>query len=214
MLSWFQAMLPREEGFFDHFDAHAAILVEGAGALRRLLEGDGEVEAACARILEREDAADAVAQEVLLAVRRTFITPFDRSDIRGLINSMDDAIDQMQKTAKAIMLFETRAFEPQMRVMGDEIVEAAETTRKAVALLRRMNRNAAELAALTQQVTDLENRSDDVYDAGMKALVQKTRGGDAMDYIVGAEIYDHLEKVMDRFEDVAIRISGIMTEHL
>lgn len=214
MLSWFQAMLPKEEGFFDHFNDHAAILVDGAEALRRLLEGDGQVEDACKRIMEREDAADKVAGEVLLAVRRSFITPFDRSDIRGLITSMDDAIDQMQKTAKAIMLFDVKSFEPQMRVMGDEIVEAARTTRSAVELLRRMNKNAPELTRLTHHVTQLENRSDDVYDEGMKALVRQTRGGDAMAYIVGAEIYDHLEKVMDRFEDVANRISGIMTEHL
>lgn len=214
MLSWFQALLPKEEGFFDHFNDHAAILVEGAEALRQLLEGGPGVGDACRRIMEREDAADAITHEVLMAVRRSFITPFDRSDIRGLINSMDDAIDQMQKTAKAIILFESSAFEPQMRTMGDDIVEAARTSQKAVGLLRRMNKNAVELSALTQHVTDLENRSDEVYDEGMKALVQKTRGGDAMDYIVGAEIYDHLEKVMDRFEDVANRISGIMTEHL
>jgi len=214
MLSWFQALLPKEEAFFDHFNDHAAILVQGAEALRQLLEGDGAVSDACARIMEREDAADQVAHEVLMAVRRSFITPFDRSDIRGLITSMDDAIDQMQKTAKAIILFEAKTFEPQMRTMGDEIVEAARTTEKAVALLRRMNKNAAELGALTQHVTDLENRSDEVYDEGMKALVQKTRQSDPMGYIIGAEIYDHLEKVMDRFEDVANRISGIMTEHL
>ena len=214
MLSWFQALLPKEEAFFDHFNDHAAILVQGAEALRQLLEGDGAVSDACARIMEREDAADQVAHEVLMAVRRSFITPFDRSDIRGLITSMDDAIDQMQKTAKAIILFEAKTFEPQMRTMGDEIVEAARTTEKAVVLLRRMNKNAAELGALTQHVTDLENRSDEVYDEGMKALVQKTRQSDPMGYIIGAEIYDHLEKVMDRFEDVANRISGIMTEHL
>lgn len=214
MLSWFQAMLPKEEAFFDHFNDHAAILVEGAEALRQLLEGGPGVGDACKRIMEREDAADAIAHEVLLAVRRTFITPFDRSDIRGLINSMDDAIDQMQKTAKAIILFEAASFEPQMRTIGDDIVEAAKTTQQAVLLLKRMTKNAAELTALTHKVTELETRSDEVYDAGMKALVQKTRASDAMGYIIGAEIYDHLEKVMDRFEDVADRISGIMTEHL
>lgn len=214
MLSWFQAMLPKEEAFFDHFNDHAAILVEGAEALRQLLEGGPGVGDACKRIMEREDAADAIAHEVLLAVRRTFITPFDRSDIRGLINSMDDAIDQMQKTAKAIILFEAASFEPQMRTIGDDIVEAAKTTQQAVLLLKRMTKNATELTALTHKVTELETRSDEVYDAGMKALVQKTRASDAMGYIIGAEIYDHLEKVMDRFEDVADRISGIMTEHL
>ena len=214
MLTWFQALLPKEEAFFKHFDDHAAILVEGAEVLRKLLEGGPEVESHCRKIMEREDAADVIAQEVLQAVRRTFITPFDRSDIRGLINSMDDAIDQMQKTAKAILLFEVSEFDPHMREMGDEIVEAAQITRRAVGLLNRINKNAEELGKLTLQVSDLENRSDQVYDAGMKALVKASGKGDAMRYIKGAEIYDHLEKVMDRFEDVADRISGILTENL
>ena len=68
----------------------------------------------------RETEADEVTREVLTAVRRTFITPFDRSDIQDLITSMDDAIDQMNKTAKIIMLFEVRSFEPQMQQMGDD----------------------------------------------------------------------------------------------
>jgi len=221
MLTWFQALLPKEEAFFTHFDNHAAILVEGAETLRALLDGGSDVEKHCQRIMEREDAADLIAHEVLGAVRRTFITPFDRSDIRGLMNSMDDAIDQMQKTAKAILLFDVREFDPHMREMGDEIVEAAQITRRAVGLLNRINKNAEELGRLTLQVSNLEDRSDEVYDAGMKALVAAARkgsgakgGGDAMAYIVGAEIYDHLEKVMDRFEDVADRISGILTENL
>ena len=66
----------------------------------------------CRQIVAREHEADEITREVLLAVRRTFITPFDRGDIKDLITSMDDAIDQMHKTAKAITLFEVRSFEP------------------------------------------------------------------------------------------------------
>ena len=213
MLAWFQALLPKEEAFFDHFNAHAAVLVEGAEALRTLLDGGEAVEVCCKRIMEREEAADAIAHEVLQAVRRSFITPFDRSDIRGLISSMDDAIDQMQKTAKAITLFEATSFEPAMRQMADMIVEAAQTTQKAAHLLKGMNKHASELSDLTHRVTQLEDQSDTIYDDGMKALFQASRA-DPMRFIAGSEIYDHLEKVMDRFEDVADRISGIMTEHL
>ncbi|MBX7248002.1 MAG: DUF47 domain-containing protein [Caulobacteraceae bacterium] len=213
MLNWFQALLPKEEAFFDHFNQHAEILVAGAQALRRLLDGGDQIEANCQTIMAREDEADAIAHRVILAVRKTFITPFDRSDIRDLINSMDDAIDQMQKTAKAILLFEQRQFPDAMREMGDEIVEAAIITQRAVSMLKEINRNAAELGELTHRVTDLEDRSDRIYDAGMKALVKGTKQ-EPMAYIAGAEIYDHLEKVMDRFEDVSDRISGILTENL
>ena len=215
MLGWFQAIMPKEDRFFDLFDAHAATLVSGAEALRRVLDGGPEVPKWCAEIMRHEHTADDVARDVLLAVRRSFITPFDRSDIRGLTNSVDDSIDQMQKTAKAILLFEAAEFAQPMRDLGDLIVECAALTTEAVSLLPHMRRNVGRLNELTEQINRLESKSDDLYDAGMKALFRaQSDGGDAMGYIVGAEIYDHLEKVVDRFEDVANRINGILVEHL
>ncbi|MGO8134322.1 DUF47 domain-containing protein, partial [Rhizobium ruizarguesonis] len=80
--------------------------------------------------------------QVMGAIRRSFITPFDRSDIQDLTTSLDDAIDQMRKTAKVVSLFEVKTFEPQMREMARIIVEAAELTVQAVALLPDMRKNA------------------------------------------------------------------------
>src|SRR5438477_531903 len=102
MLSWFQALLPREERFFDLFEAHSRTLVAGARELRAVLDGGDDVARHCAELARHEGEADVVTRDVLLAVRRIFITPFDRSDIRDLITSMDDAIDQMHKTANQI----------------------------------------------------------------------------------------------------------------
>ncbi|RAK56817.1 DUF47 domain-containing protein [Phenylobacterium deserti] len=214
MLRWFQALMPKEERFFDMFEAHAATLCSAARSLRQLLDGGAEVPQHCAEISRFEHEADDIAREVLLAVRRTFITPFDRSDIRGLITSMDDAIDQMHKTAKAITLFEQRQFAPDMVVLGDVIVKTADLTAEAVPLLRSLRANAQRLNGLTEQVTRLEGDSDDLYDKGMAALYRGPARTDPMAYIVGAEIYDHLEKVVDRFEDVANRINAVLIEQL
>jgi predicted phosphate transport protein (TIGR00153 family) len=212
-MRWFQALLPREQGFFDQFTAHARQLVQGAEALRELLNGGEGVAAACAAIVRHEEAADEIARGVFLAIRRTFITPFDRSDIRELTTSLDDAIDQMQKTAKSITLFEVTEFQPEMRELGDLAIQAAYLTLEATELLRDMGGNAKRLNAIAEAVTRIENRSDLVYDAGMKSLFA---GGQRspMDFIVGADILDHLEKVIDRFEDVSNGISGILIEHL
>jgi uncharacterized protein len=214
MLNWFQALLPKEQKFFDLFEAHAFTLVAGATSLRHLLNGGEAVPLYCAEVARHEDEADNITREVLLAVRRTFITPFDRSDIRDLISSMDDAIDQMHKTAKAITLFDQRQFQPDMVKLGDLIVEAAERTSEAIPLLRAMRANAAQLNRIAEEVTRLEDQSDRLYDEGMAALYRGPAKKDPMAYIVGAEIYDHLEKVVDRFEDVANRISGVLIEHL
>jgi predicted phosphate transport protein (TIGR00153 family) len=214
LLRYFQALMPREEKFFGLFNRHARTLVDGAIAMRDLLEGGDGVAKACARIVAHENEADAIARDVLLGVRRSFITPFDRGDIKDLIGLLDDSIDQMQKTAKAITLFEVTSFEMSMRQMADIILRCAELTVEAVALLGSMRENSGRINAITEEITRLEEQADELNDAGIKALYLKHKGGDAMDFIVGSEIYRHLEKVVDRFEDVANRISGIVIEQV
>jgi predicted phosphate transport protein (TIGR00153 family) len=211
---FFQALMPREERFFALFDAHARTLVDGALALRDLLDGGEGVVEACRRIVAHENEADAIARDILLRVRRSFITPFDRGDIKELAGQLDDAIDQMQKTAKAITLFEVTSFETHMRQMSDIILRCAELTVEAVGLLGSMRENVGRINAITEEITRLEEQADELNDAGIKALFLKHRGGDAMAFIIGNEIYDHLEKVVDRFEDVANRISGIVIEQV
>jgi predicted phosphate transport protein (TIGR00153 family) len=214
MLGWFQALMPKERRFFDLFEAHARTLCAGARALHSLLQGGAEVPEHCKAVAAHEAEADEITRQVMLLVRQTFITPFDRSDIIDLTTSMDDAIDQMHKTSKAVILFDQRTFQPDMVRMGEIIVQAADVTSTAVPLLRSMRTNAAQLNKLTEQVTRLEEESDHLYDAGVAALYRGPAKADPMAYIVGAEIYDHLEKVVDRFEDVANRISGVLIEHL
>jgi uncharacterized protein len=212
-MRWFQALLPRENSFFDAFTAHAKLLVQGAEALRELLNGGAAIPAASAAIVAYEAQADDVARGVFLAVRRTFVTPFDRSDIRELTSALDDAIDQMQKTAKSITLYGLTEFRPEMRELGDLAIQAAYLTLEATQLLQDMRRNADRLNAIADAVTRIENRSDEIYDSGMKALFLASQDK-PMAFIANAEVYDHLEKVIDRFEDVANGISGILIEHL
>ena len=218
MLGLFRAVMPKEDRFFDLFSQHAAILVLGAQALRDLMEGGDGIEAASGRVYQHEEEADEITRQVMGAIRRSFITPFDRSDIQDLTTSLDDAIDQMRKTAKVVSLFEVKTFEPHMREMARIIVEAAELTVQAVALLPDMRKNAQRLTDLAIRVTQIEEQADQMYDQGRKALFLAHReigpSGDPMAFIVGVDIYSHLEKVVDRFEDVANRISGIVVEQV
>jgi len=214
MFRWFQALMPKEDRFFDLFNRHAETLVEGAQALRELLKGGPGISRAAHSIREFENEADAITREVMLLVRRTFITPFDRSDIKDLITTLDDTIDQMHKTAKSVVMFEVEVMEPEMAQMGERILHAAILTVEAVKLMASLRDNATRLHAITEQIIRLEEDADALNDNGIKALYLRHRKGNAMNYIVGIEIYDHLEKVMDRFEDVANRISGIMIEQV
>ena len=109
MLGWFRALMPREERFFDLFARHAQVTLAGAEALRALLNCGDNVVQCCREITRRENEADEITREVLTALRRTFITPLDRGDIKNLITSIDDAMDQMNQTAKTIALFGLRS---------------------------------------------------------------------------------------------------------
>jgi predicted phosphate transport protein (TIGR00153 family) len=214
MLGWFQKMMPREERFFDMFERHAQTLKDGADALRAMLDGGPRTAEFCTMIANHEHQADLITEEVMQAIRRSFITPFDRGDIRGLISSMDDSIDQMNKTAKAVSLFEIDKFEPQMRQIGDLVVKTAALMGEAVPLLRSLRSNAPRLNVITEEIIRLEEQTDQVCLEGLKALLHGPARNDALAYIKGSEIYDHLEKVADCFQDVANRISGLVIEHL
>src|ERR1700757_1680347 len=170
VLNFFQALMPREEKFFTQFNDHARTLVDGAVALRDLLEGGPGVPEACARIVHHEDKADALARAVLVGIRRRFITPFDRGDMKELINQLDDSIDQMKKTAKATTLFEVASFELQMRQMADIILRCAELTVEAVGLLGALRDNVTRINAIAEEITRLEEQADELNDQGIKAL--------------------------------------------
>ena len=116
--------------------------------------------------------------------------------------------------AVAAVLFEMTSFEPEMRAMADAVVECAELVQRAVPLLSNIGNNAASLNDLCVQITRIEGRADDLHDRGLKGLYQKAKSGDAMDFVRGNEIYDHLEESVDRFDDVANEIQGIVIEHV
>jgi predicted phosphate transport protein (TIGR00153 family) len=189
-------------------------VLAGSQALRAMMEGGTAIASNCEAVVANEHKADDVTREVLIAVRRTFITPFDRGSIRELITSMDNTIDQMQKTAKTVALFDVTEFTPQMKDMGDLIVKSAQIVKQAVPLLNAISSEAVRISELTAQLSALEGRADELHDLGLKALYQATKQGNAMGYIVGNEVYDHLEKVVDRFDDVANVMHGIVIEHV
>ena len=212
MLGWFRALMPKEERFFDLFTRHARITLAAAQALSALLKGDDDVLRCCREITRRENEADEITHEVMTALRKTFITPLDRGDIKDLITSMDDSIDQMNQTAKVITLFELRSFQPHMQKMGEVIVQAANLMVDAVPLLSSLGRESARLNSLTEEMIRLEEQADNLHDEGRKQLYLNRK--DAIAFVIGTEVYDHLEMVMDRFEDVANEISAIVIENV
>ena len=215
MLQWFQRLMPRQNVFFPAFERHAAVMVKAAVALREMVAGGDQLKPRFQEIMDLEHEADGIAREVLLGLRTTFITPFDRADIQSLITSMDDSVDQCKATAKAIMLFEMTKFEPDMRENGGRGRRMFRTcAARASRCCPTLAKNAAALNEICLQITRIEGDADDAYDRGLELLYQKVKGGDALEFIRGSEIYKHLEDTVDSLDDVADEIQGIVIEHV
>jgi predicted phosphate transport protein (TIGR00153 family) len=215
MLRWFHALMPKEDRFFPLFAEHSRQVLAGAQALRAMLEGGDAIAPNYQIVMDREHDADNATREVLMAVRRSFITPFDRGNIRDLITAMDNSIDQMQKTAKSVMLFDVTTFTSQQKEMADAIVKCAELVQEGVPLLQSISAEAARISSITEQISALEGRADDLHDQGLHELyLANVSQGSALQFFVGNEVYDHLEKVVDRFDDVANVMHGIVIEHV
>ena len=192
-------------------------------------------------MLAAEDEADAITREVVLAVRRTFVTPFDRGSIQTLISRMDDAIDQMKKAAKTVMLFEVTAFDTDFQRMGDAILRCAHLLREAVPLLVSMSPNAGRINELCEQIRRVEGDdmrpvergqpaagdvtagvrpdqpegdADDIHETCMIDLFRRCQPDGVLRFIAAREILDQLERIVDRFDDAANEIEGIVVEHV
>ncbi len=214
MFSLFRRILPREERFFELFARHTEVIVRGAGHLRGMLDGGEAVRRHYPLVLQAEDDADAITREVVNAVRRTFVTPFDRGDIQALISRMDDTLDQMKKAAKTIILFEQEEFQPDMQLLGDAVVRSAGLLREVVPLLSSIGTNAAQIAVLCEQIRQVEGEADDIHDAGVTNLFRRCQPNGAMEFIAVSTVFDLLEKVVDRFDDAAAEIESIVVEHV
>ncbi len=211
MFAWFQRLLPKTGNFFEMFEAHAVTVTAGADALARLVQ-DGNRDH-IREVIEREHDADEIIREMLRTVRETFLTPFDRSAITALIGSMDDAIDEMQSAVMAIDLYEVTSFEPEMKDMAAIVVDAARLAAEAMPLLRDVGRNGKRLHELTERLVRMESHSDEIHRAGLKRAFTELGPSDPLKFSVQREIYKHLERIVDAFEDVANEIDGIVIDH-
>ena len=214
MLDWFRRLIPQSGDFFTLFERHSAACVAAAQALAKLTKGEGESTKLCAEIRDREHDADEIIRQVLGEVRQTFLTPFDRGAIIALIGAMDDTVDEIHACATAIELYDFSDFEPEMKEMADKILGATKLIDQGLPMLRDVARNGDRLHELTAQVVRVEGEVDAIHDRGLKSNYGRAReSGDTLRFMVGREIYKHLERIADEFEDVANQIDGIVVDN-
>ena len=213
---WFSKLLPREGNFFELFNQHAAHTTEGARAFMSMIQNYNDLalrEKYAAEVDTAERAADKVTAEVQRLLHRTFITPIDGEQIRSLINSMDDIADLLQDSSEVMSLYNVQHIGEDVMRLCEISVRCCERVQHVVTLLPRLREPECAEAALKtcEEIDQLESDADRVMRAAMSRLFRDDV--EARELIKLKAIYEHLETISDRCEDVANVIEGIVLEN-
>jgi uncharacterized protein len=206
----FGRLMPTEGKFFDLFIQHAELCVKGAAEMVELMTNFNDLERRVHAIESIEKQADKVTHETLESLHKTFITPLDRDDIHQLITRMDDILDLMEDVAQTISLYDIKSITPEAKRLAELCHSCTERVKAAVELLHNMD-NARKILAICEEIDRFESEADHVMRAAMSKLFRDEP--DVRNLIKLKAIYELLETVTDRCEDVANIIEGIIVEN-
>ncbi len=212
----FGKLLPREGNFFELFNQHGDRIVEGARAFILLIRNYADPQLRdkyAEEVGNAERQADRITAEVNRLLHKTFITPIDREQIHSLINAMDDILDLLQDATETMSLYDVRAMTEDVLRLGDLSARCCERVQHAVALLPKISQpEAAEAAVKTcEEIDKLESDADRVMRSAMSRLFREET--DVRELIKLKAIYELLESISDRCEDVANLIEGVVLEN-
>lgn len=209
-------LLPREGNFFELFNEHGKQIAEGARAFTRLIEHYADLtlrEQYAAEVNAAERSADRITAEVNRLLHKTFITPIDREQIHGLINAMDDVLDLLQDATETMQLYDVRAMTEEVLRLGDLSAKCCDRVAHVVTLLPKLSDHTVVEAALKtcEEIDKLESDADRVMRSAMSKLFREQP--DVRELIKLKAIYEQLESITDRCEDVANLVEGIVLEN-
>jgi predicted phosphate transport protein (TIGR00153 family) len=213
---WFRKLLPRDANFFELFNQHADHTAEGSRAFLSMIKNYNDIalrEKYAAGVDTAEHAADKVTAEVQRLLHRTFITPIDRDQIHSLINTMDDVVDLLQDSSEVLSLYNVQHISEDVMRLGEISVRCCERVQHVVTLLPHLREPECAEAALKtcEEIDRLESDADRVMRSAMSRLFRDDV--DVRELIKLKAIYEHLETISDRCEDVANVIEGIVLEN-
>jgi predicted phosphate transport protein (TIGR00153 family) len=159
-----------------------------------------------------EGEADVIARDTLIALHRAFITPFDRSDIHALITALDDTVDLIEDVAQTAALYKVEHFSPRMREFVVMIKAGARLIEEAIPLMNDITPNADRINNLCEQIGKIESDGDRLLRLALSELIAEKP--DAITFLGRKEVYDLLETVTDRCDDVANLIEGVVLDHV
>jgi predicted phosphate transport protein (TIGR00153 family) len=202
--------MPRQGRFFELFNEHAEQLVQGAQELATLIQSGDDVERRAYNIESIEKRGDKIALAAIELLHRTFITPLDRDDIHTLVSKMDDILDVMEDTSQSIYAYDVRSITPEAVRLAELCVACVDKVKAAVGMLSNMD-NAKAIMVVCQDIDRLESEADHVMRGAMAKLFRDEP--DVRQVMKMRSVYEMLETVTDRCEDVANVIQGIVLEN-
>ena len=213
---FFGKLLPREGNFFELFNVHGSHIVAGARAFMLMAQNyrDETLRAKYAAALDSEEKqADRITAEVHRLLHRTFITPIDREQIHGLINAMDDILDLLQDSSEVMSLYDLKSVNDDVLRLGEISAKCCERVQHVVTLLPKLSQPSVAEAALKtcEEIDRLESDADRVMRSAMSNLFRENI--EVRELIKLKAVYEHLESISDRCEDVANIVEGIVLEN-
>jgi predicted phosphate transport protein (TIGR00153 family) len=204
---------PRSDNYFVLFNELAACTVRGAKALARMssVRDPAVFDLLFDEIKKTEGEADGVTRSIFLSLHKTFITPFDRWEIKDLAKALDDMIDYIEDIPQRAALYGPGDFTPEMAALGQILLRATEKVQEAVVLLEDM-KNAPRILQICQEIGEIESDADRVMRAGMTRLFVEVAEARAL--IRAKELYELFEEAVDRCEDAADVIHGVVVERI
>jgi hypothetical protein len=200
--------LPKEEQYFSFFAQMTSYISDAARVLVEMLsDKSGEYGEHAKRIKAIEHSCDDLAHSISTKLNKSFITPFDREDIYMLASALDDIVDLIDDAARAMVMFDVHETTPHARQFADVIQSMAIQLHEIVSMLSRpvgINPRLVEVHAL-------ENKGDDIYHTAIAELFHNAT--DPLYVIKWKEIYEKLEAAVDRCENVANIIEGVIIKH-
>jgi uncharacterized protein Yka (UPF0111/DUF47 family) len=205
-----EKLMPRSDDFFDDFEKLAAATVEGTRLFKGLLDDFTDVPRKVQAIKDVEHRGDDITHRAFERLYTNFITPFDRPEIHRLLSRIDDVLDLADAATERLGLYEIGAILPDARELAAVLVAAAETMQQAVRGLRDV-KNPKSVLEACKQVNVYENQGDTLIRRAIADLFKS--GLDPLTVIKWKEILDLIEDAIDRAEDVANVIEGVVLEH-
>jgi hypothetical protein len=199
----------RKDEFFGMFDRAAMNVHEAAKAMQDLLEHYEDVPNKVRKIKELEHTGDEMTHRILERLARMFITPLDREDIQKVATRLDDILDEMDTAANRMVLFKIRAVSDDAKAFGQVLVKTTGLLTQAFGQLHNF-KHPEEIRSLCVEVNTQENEGDRLVHLAMANLFEDE--SDPKEIIKWKDIYETLEKSIDRCEDVADVLCTIMVK--